>query len=42
MKPDFVLILPRNLTDEMLEQMTQFRSWGGRFLVPIPEFEVIE
>jgi SAM-dependent methyltransferase len=41
-KPDYVLILPWNLTDEITEQMAHVRSWGGRFLVPIPEFEVIE
>ena len=41
-KPDYVLILPWNLTDEITEQMAHVRSWGGRFAVPIPEFKVIE
>ncbi len=39
-KPDYVLILPWNLKDEILSQMEQIREWGGRFLVPIPEIEV--
>ena len=35
-KPDYVLILPWNLTDEIVEQMAHVRDWGGRFVVPIP------
>jgi len=41
-KPDYVLILPWNLEDEITRQMAHIRSWGGRFVVPIPEFKVIE
>jgi hypothetical protein len=40
-KPDYVLILPWNLKDEILSQMDYIRAWGGRFLVPIPTVEVI-
>jgi hypothetical protein len=40
-KPDYVLILPWNLKDEIIEQMADVRSWGGRFVVPIPEVKVI-
>jgi hypothetical protein len=40
-KPDYVLILPWNLTDEIVEQMAGIRAWGGRFVVPIPEVTVI-
>lgn len=36
-KPDFLLILPWNLKDEIVEQMAYIREWGGQFLVPIPE-----
>jgi SAM-dependent methyltransferase len=36
-RPDVVLILPWNLKDEITEQMAKVRSWGGRFVVPIPE-----
>jgi len=40
-KPDFILILPWNLKDEIVEQMGYVRSWGGRFVVPIPEATVL-
>jgi hypothetical protein len=39
-KPDYVLILPWNLRDEIVEQMAHIRSWGGQFVVPIPEVKV--
>ncbi|HYZ63571.1 MAG TPA: class I SAM-dependent methyltransferase, partial [Acetobacteraceae bacterium] len=35
-RPDYVLILPWNLRDEIIEQMAAIRDWGGRFVVPIP------
>lgn len=35
-RPDFLLILPWNLKDEVMEQMPFIRDWGGRFVVPIP------
>jgi len=41
-KPDYVLILPWNLTDEITAQMAHVRSWGGRFVVPIPQTRVLE
>jgi len=40
-RPDYVLILPWNLKDEILEQMKNIREWGGQFVVPIPELTVI-
>lgn len=40
-KPDYVLILPWNLKDEICHQMTGIRSWGGKFVVPVPEVRVI-
>jgi C-methyltransferase C-terminal domain/Putative zinc binding domain/Methyltransferase domain len=40
-KPDYVLILPWNLQDEIVEQMIHIRSWGGRFVVPIPRLAVL-
>jgi SAM-dependent methyltransferase len=40
-KPDFVLILPWNLKDEIVEQMRHATAWGGKFVVPIPEIAVI-
>jgi C-methyltransferase C-terminal domain/Putative zinc binding domain/Methyltransferase domain len=39
-KPDYVVILPWNLKDEIIEQLADVRSWGGRFVVPIPRLEV--
>jgi hypothetical protein len=39
-KPDYVLILPWNLRDEISSQMALVRNWGGRFVVPIPSIEV--
>ena len=39
-RPDFVLILPWNLREEIVEQMAEVRDWGGRFVVPIPAVEV--
>lgn len=41
-RPDFVLILPWNLKDEIVEQMSEIRAWGGRFVVPIPKVKVLE
>jgi SAM-dependent methyltransferase len=41
-KPDFVLILPWNLKAEIMEQIAYVRSWGGRFVVPIPEVRVCD
>jgi SAM-dependent methyltransferase len=40
-KPDYVLILPWNLKDEITTQLAHIRSWGGKFVVPIPEVSVI-
>lgn len=39
-RPDYVLILPWNLKDEIMEQMAYIRTWGGQFVVPIPSVEV--
>jgi SAM-dependent methyltransferase len=41
-KPDYVLILPWNLKDEIVRQLHYVREWGGRFVVPIPEVTVLE
>ena len=41
-RPDFILILPWNLKDEIVASMSHVRQWGGRFVVPIPEVEVLE
>jgi SAM-dependent methyltransferase len=41
-KPDYVLILPWNLKDEIAAQLKYIREWGGKCLVPIPSVEVID
>jgi hypothetical protein len=41
-RPDYVLILPWNLKNEISAQMAGIAEWGGRFVVPIPEVEVFE
>jgi len=39
-KPDHVLILPWNIKDEIMEQLSYIREWGGKFVVPIPEIRI--
>jgi 2-polyprenyl-3-methyl-5-hydroxy-6-metoxy-1,4-benzoquinol methylase len=39
-KPDYLGILPWNLRDEIMEQMSHIREWGGQFVVMIPEVKV--
>jgi SAM-dependent methyltransferase len=39
-RPDYLLILPWNLRDEIIEQMAYIREWGGRFVLPIPELQI--
>lgn len=41
-KPDYVLILPWNLKDEIISQMRHIGEWGAKFVVPVPEIEVID
>lgn len=40
-KPDYVLILPWNLRDEITQQLAYIREWGGQFVVAIPELTVL-
>jgi len=40
-KPDFIVILPWNLKDEIISQLEYVRGWGGKFVVPIPEVTII-
>ena len=41
-KPDYLLLLAWNLKDEIVEQMSYVREWGGRFVTPLPEVAVHE
>ena len=40
-RPDYVLILPWNLKDEIAKAASYISEWGGRFVVPIPEVRVL-
>jgi SAM-dependent methyltransferase len=40
-KPDYVLILPWNLKNEIVTQMQSIREWGGKFVVPIPGLSIL-
>jgi hypothetical protein len=40
-RPDYILILPWNLKDEIKSQLSYTREWGARCVVPIPEVEVL-
>jgi 2-polyprenyl-3-methyl-5-hydroxy-6-metoxy-1,4-benzoquinol methylase len=39
-RPDYLLILPWNIREEVMQQMSYIREWGGKFVVPIPEVQV--
>jgi len=40
-QPDYVLVLPWNLLQEVSEQQAQVREWGGRFVIAVPELTVL-
>ncbi len=40
-RPDYILVLPWNLREEISQQLAYVRTWGGRLVFPIPELEVI-
>jgi hypothetical protein len=40
-KPDFILILPWNLKEEILNELEYVKSWGCKFIIPIPEVKVL-
>tara|TARA_B100000315_G_C14569325_1_gene584639 strand:+ start:321 stop:1544 length:1224 start_codon:yes stop_codon:yes gene_type:complete len=41
LKPKYVLILPWNIKDEVIEQLLYIKQWDGKFLVAIPKIELI-
>lgn len=40
-RPDYILILPWNLKDEIVAQLSYVRDWGGRCVVPIPTTQIL-
>jgi hypothetical protein len=40
-KPDYVVILPWNLKDEITAQLSYIKDWGGRFVIPIPQLHLV-
>ncbi|HJV75269.1 MAG TPA: class I SAM-dependent methyltransferase [Noviherbaspirillum sp.] len=40
-RPDYLLILPWNIKEEVIDQMQFIREWGGKFVIPIPAVQVI-
>ena len=40
-KPDYVLILPWNIKTEIMKQMADVSGWGGKFVIPIPELQIL-
>ncbi|MFN0065136.1 MAG: methyltransferase domain-containing protein [Chlamydiales bacterium] len=40
-KPKYLLLLPWNLKEEIMQQMAHIRSWGGKFVIPIPQLEIL-
>jgi hypothetical protein len=41
-RPDYVLIMPWNLRDEIAEQLAHVRDWGGQLVVALPRLEVLQ
>ena len=39
-KPDYVVILPWNLKEEIYDQLTYIKEWGGKFVLAVPELEI--
>ncbi len=40
-KPDYIIILPWNIKDEIMKQLMYIKEWGGKFVIPIPEVKII-
>ena len=42
LKPDYLVILPWNLREEIIAQMDRIRTWGGRFVTAVPDTQVFD
>ena len=40
-RPDYIVILPWNIKEEIINQLSYVRDWGAKFIVPIPSLEII-
>jgi hypothetical protein len=40
-RPEYVIILPWNLKEEIMEQLSYIRDWGGKFIIPIPALQIL-
>ena len=40
-RPDYLLVLPWNIKEEVMAQMAHIRGWGGQFVIPIPTLEIV-
>jgi len=41
-KPDYVVVFPWNLKEEIMSQIQYIKNWGGKFVIPIPKLQIIE
>lgn len=41
-KPDYIIILPWNIKDEIMSQLDYVRAWGCKFVIPIPHLQQID
>ena len=40
LQPDYILILPWNIKDEVIEQLSYIKQWNGKFVVAVPQLEI--
>ena len=40
-KPDYIVILPWNIKEEIMKQLEYVKEWGGKFVVAIPELKIL-
>jgi SAM-dependent methyltransferase len=41
-RPDYLFVLVWNLKDEVMKQMAHIRQWGGKFVIPLPQIQVLD